>query len=343
MRTIGLDHFRAMVMGVLLAVCTLIVNAATAWVGGTAIAGKAISQRSASNVSFSIVGNARIIWGPWFERKITVFVEPDVFTPDNLRTIFLNFSEQHPSDDHLLIDAISNHEQLEQALSDFTEIQSFPFGNVAPPLFTCASGIEPRSFAGYFRSDGSEFFNYYPAKGEPLHVTIKEASLECAPSGDQAVDMVDGSARGCADLVRKLLDDGADPNAKGRHGGVPLVEAVYWNQPEILRLLLERGADVNQKSSSGWTPLIAAAFRNRHASIELLLRRGADVNLSSIDGRTALNCAVFRQNAVVAKELLKLGADPNAKDGYGKTILAIAEATGDVKLVRLLKNAGARQ
>ena len=78
-------------------------------------------------------------------------------------------------------------------------------------------------------------------------------------------------------------------------------------------------------------------------SIELLLKRGADVNLSGIDGRTALNYAVFRQNAAVVMELLKRGANPNAEDGYGKTILAIAETTCDLELVRLLKNAWARQ
>jgi hypothetical protein len=180
-------------------------------------------------------------------------------TSDNIRTAFLQLSEQHPSDDHLLIEAISNHEELDRALSFFARIQPFPFGNVLQPTPTGASGIEQKAFAQYFRSDGVERFNYYPAEGESLCVTFRESSLDCAPSGDPAADIVDGSSRGCASLVRKLLDDGADPDAKGRHGGVPLVEAAYRNQLEIVRLLLDRGADINQKSSSGWTPLIAAA------------------------------------------------------------------------------------
>ena len=295
---------------------------------------------SASGAVFFTVGNARMLWDAWHYRQITVFVNPQEFTIENIKAIFLHLSEKYPSEDLLLIDALSNDEQLDEKVRWFAEIQSFPFGNVPPPPST--DGSKPaRLFAGYSRSDGSEGFNYYPATGESVPMFLKSPSRDCAPSGDTAVDLVDASMRGCKAAVEHLLDAGADPNAKSRHGGVALVEASYRGEADIVKLLLEVGADINQTSASGWSPLIAAVSGNRSRSIELLLSRGADVNVKSEDGRTALILAVLRQNLGVVKELLARGADVNVKDGYGKTALGIAEEEQNEDLVRLLKRAGA--
>jgi ankyrin repeat protein len=42
-------------------------------------------------------------------------------------------------------------------------------------------------------------------------------------------------------LARLLLEHGADPNAKTRHGAVPLHECVMSNNVESVKLLLEFG------------------------------------------------------------------------------------------------------
>ena len=42
-------------------------------------------------------------------------------------------------------------------------------------------------------------------------------------------------------LARLLLEHGADPNAKERHGAVPLHECVITNNVESVKLLLEFG------------------------------------------------------------------------------------------------------
>lgn len=306
--------------------------------------GRAFKRDNALGAEFLIIGNAKFSRWLWHERQIAVFVEPQSFTVENIRTVFLHLSERHPAEDHLEIDAVSNDEQLDDKVRWFAEIQSFPFGSLTPPPTTDASKNEPLS-AQYFRCGGDEYFIYYPASGEPIPMYLKSALPGCVPSGEPAVDIVDASRRGCKAAVEQLLDAGADPNVKTRHGGAALVEASFWGQAKIVNLLLERGVDINQTSASGWTALIAAISGNRYNVIDLLLsrRRRPDVNVRGEDGRTALTHAVLRENLGVVKELLRRGSDVNVTDGYGKTALMIAEEQNNKNLIRLLKKAGANQ
>jgi ankyrin repeat protein len=59
-----------------------------------------------------------------------------------------------------------------------------------------------------------------------------------------------------------LLDKGADVNAKsGDQGRTPLIVAVLGGYTDIVRALLERGADINEKDNSGKTALELAEER----------------------------------------------------------------------------------
>ncbi len=86
---------------------------------------------------------------------------------------------------------------------------------------------------------------------------------------------------------------------------------------EIVRLLLDRGADVNSKDQDGVTPLMCV----RDVKIaELLISRGADVKAKSKDGRTALSRQSAYNDALTVL-LIEHGADVNCKDEYGRTML----------------------
>src|SRR5689334_6173231 len=56
--------------------------------------------------------------------------------------------------------------------------------------------------------------------------------------------------------VRKLLDDGADPNGRNAAGATALLWAA--DDLEMTRLLLEYGGDVSARSDDGRTPILAA-------------------------------------------------------------------------------------
>jgi len=57
-------------------------------------------------------------------------------------------------------------------------------------------------------------------------------------------------------LVRKLIDNGVDVNARNIYGSTPLHHAKYV---KMAQLLLDNGADVRAKDAYGYTPLQLAS------------------------------------------------------------------------------------
>jgi ankyrin repeat protein len=110
------------------------------------------------------------------------------------------------------------------------------------------------------------------------------------------------------DVVRYLLERGADPAPASRQGGfTPLHSAVATDAGtcdiEIVRALLESGADPNVRSQSGGTPLHTAAFTGDLEVARLLLARGAEPGVKNRDGKTALDIARERGHTAVARLL----------------------------------------
>lgn len=68
----------------------------------------------------------------------------------------------------------------------------------------------------------------------------------------------------------------------------PLSLAVVNNFPNVLRCLLENGADANICHSYDWTPLMWAAYYNDTECAKILLEYGADVFYKNEIGETAL-------------------------------------------------------
>ena len=82
---------------------------------------------------------------------------------------------------------------------------------------------------------------------------------------------------GHEEIVKLLLEKGADVNNQDGHYGNALQLAIKCDHEEIVKLLLEKGADVNARSETGTAIETAALFNNKKV-IEVLLERGVDVN-----------------------------------------------------------------
>ena len=92
------------------------------------------------------------------------------------------------------------------------------------------------------------------------------------------------------ELVRLLLDYGADPDIRSGDNETPLLAAAghgwidgysqgksFPERLEVIRLLLDLGADVNWADDAGITPLMVAANMGDVAIIQYLVDRGADL------------------------------------------------------------------
>jgi len=143
-------------------------------------------------------------------------------------------------------------------------------------------------------------------------------------------DLLAASRKGDVGVVKSLLDQGADVNAKSPYGSTPLFFACDRGHTEVIKLLIERGADVNVEDTFYHATALTWALQKKRAPIvKLLLDRGAK------SPAAVLTAAIQDGNA----ELAKIALD---KGGIDKSTLSAALASAKKpELVEMLKAAGA--
>jgi ankyrin repeat protein len=181
------------------------------------------------------------------------------------------------------------------------------------------------------------------------------------------------------DVVSKLLEHGADPNARlsaplmQRHhsagdralgeGATPFMRAAKSGDVAVMRLLLAAGTDPalvlpNQANALmlaaglGWRDGSPAApsfdqgsEQDAIEAIALCMEVGLDINATTSTGDTALHTAIAgRGSDIIVRFLAENGADLQAKNKQGRTPLDVAtggrrERPEIVRLLRGLMNA----
>jgi TonB family protein len=137
----------------------------------------------------------------------------------------------------------------------------------------------------------------------------------------------------------RLLNKGADLNAKDNYGWTPLMYAVVSGDLTISTELLDKGADVNARAVDGVTALMLSARFSGASMTRLLLERGADMAAKDDKGATALMSAAVRSKVETVKVLLDKGANVNDEDIKQATALTYALRGTNKDLADLIRSA----
>ena len=151
---------------------------------------------------------------------------------------------------------------------------------------------------------------------------------------------------GKSDIVRLLLDHGADSNAEDKTGEAPLQAASRYGHQECVEMLIAAGAKLDHcppPETTEYSETALCSASRKHPEIaKILLRHGANPNAASSAGRLPLIFAAADENSLdTLVALLEAGARVNEQDLQGRTALHAAIDTGSVTLIKLLLAHGA--
>jgi len=146
--------------------------------------------------------------------------------------------------------------------------------------------------------------------------------------------------RGCEDLAKRLLANGASLQARDRSGAMPLSRAAEEGWIALVTLFLDRGAAINSRDVHGSTALFRAAAADRLDIVRMLLDRGADVHIRGRKGNSVIAAAAYMGTPEMVELLLEGGADPILVDQFGKSPMCYAAGRGFTDVVRVLLDGG---
>lgn len=191
--------------------------------------------------------------------------------------------------------------------------------------------IDAKDFTGLERSlsenpalanEGLPFDNVNTTKAHPLH-RICDGVMSGTYTDEDAVKMATIFLRKGAHVNGNVLVEGQDS---------PLVAASSLHADKVALLYIDNGAELNHPGGHGGTALHWAAWCGRPLVVEKLIAAGADIHKKSMDYQaTPLSWALHHAKEVDKKELpgyaacikmlLQAGANRNMPDDDRKTMI----------------------
>eukprot|EP00795_Rhopilema_esculentum_P007079 gene7079-12719_t len=154
--------------------------------------------------------------------------------------------------------------------------------------------------------------------------------------------------------VRLLLEWGSEINAKNIWGGTPLYLLSSSDDEDLIKLLLQNGADplvqdhhgmtcLHESSTLGNITFMALVINHEQNSVNENKQKAETllVNIRDINGASAIQLAAAYKSIEATTLLLSCGALLNTPDDYGSTSLHYGAFGGTIEIVTMLVESGA--
>lgn len=174
-----------------------------------------------------------------------------------------------------------------------------------------------------------------------IHVAIRSHSLS-----NQIRSLHLAAWSGARSTVKALLNSQHQADVGDAWGRTPLWWASQGGHDDVVRLLLEHGANIDARDVELRTALIQAIIHRCHSTMVLLLDKGAQCSAPDCGDETPLSHAVGMGDIAAVGILLVRGANPNEPDAGSSIIpadfaqwcppLSIAAYIGDDEIFKLL-------
>ena len=145
------------------------------------------------------------------------------------------------------------------------------------------------------------------------------------------------------ETIKKVLDIGLNPNIQGvLKPTFPLHQACSGNKPDLVKLLIDYGADVNLVDAKGRSPIYYAILKGSIETINVLIEHGCCLNYKGIHDETPLVTSFRRKDPAIVRFLLEKGCDIEARNKVRNTpIFSIDCREGDTEILKIMIEKGA--
>ncbi|MCK4651018.1 ankyrin repeat domain-containing protein [Candidatus Babeliales bacterium] len=153
--------------------------------------------------------------------------------------------------------------------------------------------------------------------------------VETAGIVDSDPPLIQAVKRNDIDGVKKLLEEGVNPDLRDKENDNALNWAAYLGNLEVVKEIMASISDDNIEfidsiGKYGHTPLMDA-IRKNYVDVSLfLLKKRAEVNIKDNYGWTALHHAVVKGHSKIILALIKRDANIGAKTNNSQTPLILA-------------------
>ena len=257
-------------------------------------------------------------------------------------------------------------------LANPEEIQTRSRGEARSEMAERGIPYNQRSFVTYAQNGDLDLVRLFVEAGLDVNVQPYSSSSVYIPTqedveqlddleavwfpqdGDEDNDtaLMKAAGQGHIEIVRFLVEQGADLDIRNRQEQNALMFAAAGGHLAVVVFLIDSGADVSpvgflySYEYGPFTPLMWAAYNGHLDVVNLLLDYGEIIDVSGSPG-FALGWAAYRGHLDVVNLLLEYGVQLNPgrplgkKRGSGTTALMLAAYGGQLEVVRFLLEKGA--